>query len=534
MSLVRSLIITVLLPAILFAQNSIENGKKLMELEKNKSAQSMFTEIVKTSPTVDAYFYLGKSLLLDSLYQEASDNFLKAYNLDKENPLGFVGLGIANLIKKDSVGAFNSFEEAFDLSDSKDLNIYLETADAYILSGQKKFFYPISKLAEAKEKNSWKKNSAIYNKLGDIYFILNDGSNAINNYQIAIAYDKTNIHPYLLISGLYVRVKNFNEAEQFLKDAMSIDSLYAPTYKYYAEFYNSVKQYEISETMYKKYLDLSEITPAKKERYAILLYLAKKYNETIASLLELELIKPLTPQLQHILAFSFYSLDDFTNGIPAFGKYFDQVETAEITTTDYEYYAKLLGLAGKDSLAIENYRNSLKLDPGNCVLHGEIAAIYFKMKNWVNAADEFKLKQICGGKFSLREYFDFGRSLMMQNKYQDADSVFIKITVLKPEFPLGYLMRARANSSIDTTSELGLSKPHYEKFIELAAPSADAAKYKNDLVEAYSYLGYYFYLKKEENEFKQTWEENFKVNWQKVLTLDPNNTQASEALKIIK
>jgi len=533
MNLLRSVIITVLFSAVLSAQGSLENSKKLLDLEKYKEAQNNLKQLVASSPSTEAYFYLGKSLLADSLLQEAQDNFLKAKNADEENPLGFVAFGIASLIKNDSAAAVSNFEEAIDQSDSKDLNIYLEIADAYILTSQKKFMYPISKLNEAKEKN-WKKSSEIYTKLGDIYYILNDGSNAINNYQTAIAYDKENIHPYLRISDLYVRVKNYTDAEQFLKDAKSIDSLYAPTYRYIGEFYNSVKQYELSEQMYKKYLELTEITTAKKERYAVILYLAKKYEQTVAALLELELIKPLTPQLQHILAFSFYSLDNFNNGIAAFEKYFSQVNKSDITTTDYEYFAKLLGMSGKDSLAVVNYRNSLELNPENCALHGEIAASYFKMKKWSQAADEYKTKQNCSGKFLLREYFDYGRSLMMVKRYQDADSVFLKITELKPEFPLGYLMRARTNSSIDTTSELGLSKPHYEKFIELAAASADAPKYKNDLVEAYSYLGYYFYLKKDDIEFKTTWEENFKINWQKVLDLDPKNTQAAEALKITR
>lgn len=534
MTLFRYLIIIAIASTTVIAQNSADNAKRLLELEKYQSARSIFEELVKSSPSVENYYNLGKVLLTDSLYEEAQDNFIKAHNLDKENALGCIGSAITALLGKDSTGAFNQFEEAFDLSDSKDLNIYLEAADAYLLSGQKKFNYPISKLTEAAGKASWKRNTQIYTKLGDIYYKMNDGSNAINNYQTAIAYDKKNIHPYLRISDLYVRVKNFNDAEQYLRDAKAIDTMYAPTYRYYAEFYNAVKQYELSEQMYKRHLELSEINFEKKERYSIILYLAKKYEQTIAALAELELLKPLSPQLQHILAFSFYSIEDYKNGIPGFEKYFSQVELSALTTTDYEYYAKLLTMAGKDSLAIENYRNSLKLNPENCLLHGDIAAIYFKMKKWSETAEEYKAKESCKGKFSLREYFDYGRALMMLNRFQEADSVFIRITTLKPEFPLGYLMRARANSSIDTTSELGLSKPHYDRFIELAANSADAPKYKNDLIEAYSYLGYYFYLKKDESEFSSTWQENFKVNWEKVLQLDPNNNQATEALKITK
>jgi hypothetical protein len=118
--------------------------------------------------------------------------------------------------------------------------------------------------------------------------------------------------------------------------------------------------------------------------------------------------------------------------------------------------------------------------------------------------------------------------------YTEADIIYANVIEQKPTLPLGYLTRARANSLIDTTSELGLAKPYYEKFIELAATSSDAAKYKNDLIEAYSYLGYFYYIKKDDETYKSIWKENFKITWGKVLELDPENLQAKEALKNIK
>jgi lipoprotein NlpI len=72
-----------------------------------------------------------------------------------------------------------------------------------------------------------------------------------------------------------------------------------------------------------------------------------------------------------------------------------------------------------------------------------------------------------------------------------------------------------------------LAKPFYEKYIELAlADSANAAKYRDGLIECYEYLGNFYALK---NEFSIT-EEYLK----KILELNPVDEKAKKGLKMIK
>ena len=60
------------------------------------------------------------------------------------------------------------------------------------------------------------------------------------------------------------------------------------------------------------------------------------------------------------------------------------------------------------------------------------------------------------------------------------------------------MLRAQANTHIDSTSEAGLAKPFYEKYIEIAlADSINLTKYQYGLIEAYGYLAYYYILKKD-------------------------------------
>ena len=53
-------------------------------------------------------------------------------------------------------------------------------------------------------------------------------------------------------------------------------------------------------------------------------------------------------------------------------------------------------------------------------------------------------------------------------------------------------------SQIDTADVEGLAKPHYEKFIDcVTADSATAMKSCQQLIQSYSYLAFYYELKKD-------------------------------------
>ncbi|MEG2071273.1 MAG: hypothetical protein RR034_07870, partial [Bacteroidales bacterium] len=91
----------------------------------------------------------------------------------------------------------------------------------------------------------------------------------------------------------------------------------------------------------------------------------------------------------------------------------------------------------------------------------------------------------------------------------------------------GYLWKARTNSLLDPDSEMGLAKPYYEKTIEILIEKKESTPIiNNSLIEAYSYLGYYYYLKNDNA--------NTLVYWNKVLELDPKNTNANAVLKTLK
>jgi len=107
----------------------------------------------------------------------------------------------------------------------------------------------------------------------------------------------------------------------------------------------------------------------------------------------------------------------------------------------------------------------------------------------------------------------------ISDDYAKADTAFGTLISKVPDLAVAYFWKARAEANFDPESEKGLSKPYYEKFLTVS--NTDTSKFKKEIIEAYKYFGYYYFLK---NDKPQSIE-----YWRKVLDLDPNDPQAKPA-----
>jgi tetratricopeptide (TPR) repeat protein len=191
--------------------------------------------------------------------------------------------------------------------------------------------------------------------------------------------------------------------------------------------------------------------------------------------------------------------------------------SVEYLPTDYENYSDLLSRTGNDSLAIEYLLKITELDSSRKDIYGKMSILYFKEKNWSGVVSSLQNK----GEITAQEYFDLGKAYYFLQDYVHADSAFNILVERVPDLAIGHFWKARVKTNFDPESDSGLAKPDYELFLQLS--SEDTLRFKKELIEAYSYLGYYYFLK-EDNA-------NSKLYWQKVYALDPKNIQAIEALK---
>jgi tetratricopeptide (TPR) repeat protein len=124
--------------------------------------------------------------------------------------------------------------------------------------------------------------------------------------------------------------------------------------------------------------------------------------------------------------------------------------------------------------------------------------------------------------FGKQELFYAGYNDYRGGNYKSADSVFQIYQQKYPSDPYGWYLGARAKEGIDTTNELGLAKPLYEKVIAISDTIQDKASIKNFAIPANRYMVAYFY-----NIKHQVDSAIFFNN--KILELDPTDATALKA-----
>ena len=128
-------------------------------------------------------------------------------------------------------------------------------------------------------------------------------------------------------------------------------------------------------------------------------------------------------------------------------------------------------------------------------------------------------------------------SVELMNMYLlKADTMFQVVVERSPTDYRGYLWRSRAAAVRDPELKEGLAKPLYEETLTVLdqdPSNKEKAATKRVYIEAYKYLGYYNYLQTTNPAKKNEAIAATKDYWNKMLELDPGNTEILEALKTL-
>lgn len=496
---------------------SIQDGLKLIDLEKFGQARKMFQDLVAKNPNSENNFYAGYAYLKIAKADSAQFYFEKGLAADAKSALNKVGLGSVKLFNKDKAAAKSLFDEAVSLSKSKNAEILYRIGEAYVSHENKDPNSAIQILEKALIIDP--KNAEYLLKLGDAYLEKNDGGNANLNYDRARAINPKLAKIYIQSGKVLERARNFKEAFKLYQQGIQADPSYSPAYRELGELYFRARQYDKAVENYKKYINSSDNSPETLFNYAGFLFLSKDYNESLNQLKKLE-NKISSPIYYRLLAYNQCELKQYEEGIKNMELFLSKAGADRILSSDYEYQGKLLVNSGKDTLAgVEKLRKAIEMDSSKTSLYREISSIYFKNKKYSQAAAEIETMIKKGIKANAQDYFELGRACYFDKSYPKADSAFAKLCEISKNSNSAYLWRARTGAKLDPDLKEGLAKSHYETYISL---TKDPEKSKKDLVEAYSYLGYFFMVKKEKAKADE--------NWNKVLELDPTNARAKEAL----
>ncbi|MCK7531137.1 MAG: tetratricopeptide repeat protein [Marinilabiliales bacterium] len=150
------------------------------------------------------------------------------------------------------------------------------------------------------------RNSEVYIIAGDIYILVNDGSKAIKNYNLAQDWDLKSPAANMKIGSIYVKGRNLMAAIPYYEQAIALDQNYAPAYRELGQLYSMAGRFNDSKKYFEKYLELTKGNIPAKIRYVNALFYAKEYDEVIKNVEEIFAVDNSRTYMNRIAGYSAY------------------------------------------------------------------------------------------------------------------------------------------------------------------------------------------------------------------------------------
>ena len=206
------------------------------------------------------------------------------------------------------------------------------------------------------------KNSNIFLIAGDIYMLVNDGSNAIKNYNLAQFADPQSPTANMKIGYVYVKGRALQTAIPFFEEAIKLNANYAPAYRELGQLYWRAGRYEQSKEYFKKYLELTAGNIPAKIRYVNSLFYAGDYEEVITNVEEILAVDKSRGYMNRLAGYSYYDKEnpDYDKALSYMETLFESVAPEFILKKDHLYVARILLKKNQSYSKTVDEQNSLK------------------------------------------------------------------------------------------------------------------------------------------------------------------------------
>lgn len=496
----------------------IAAAQKAIELERYNEARGL----LRNASSPEANYELGRLYQMRDLNDSAAAYFNKAAG---PTPFGQVAAGRAALVKGQNDAAAASFDAAVKATKSKDAKVLTMISQAYGESDVKNIDKALTYVNAAQTVNK-KDDPALMVARGQIYLHTDQGGGeAMTSFDRATMANANYTQAYYEKGVLDVRSRNAGDAVKNLQKAIELDPKYAPAYKELAEMYFYAGQYDKALSTFDQFRGVAEKSTNTDAEYASFLYLTKKYPEALTEINGVLAKEPNNVTMNRLKAYTLFETGDYAGANTAMDNYLRVTPAEKIIPDDYIYQGKILSRAGKTAEAKAALEKALavaspsqKKDVEDAIAKNSLASGDFSsaIKALANTAKNG----------DLADQYRLATAYKGAKMYTQADSVLNIITTAKPTYGPAYLERASVNYYLDPESTKGLSKPYYEKYIELSkAEGADPAKFRSGLVSSYNYLGAY--------ELQKNDKAAAKTYFQQTLAIDPADAFATNAMKAI-
>lgn len=506
-----------------------------------QTAKTYFEQQVSQSPA-ESNYYLGEIAFAQGKSDEAKAYYEKGIAASPIFMLNYVGQAKL-LLKSDPKAAELGFATALK-KNKKDSEVNVAIARAYYECGMKDI--ALVKIEAAKKFG--KKSPLVYTLEGDMLKAENKFGEAAGKYEQAIYFDPSYTVASIKCAQVYEAI-NSTLSIEILKKVIAEHPDYKIAYRDLGRSYTQNGQYQSAIEAFKTFFATGKYNVDDITKFASAYYFTDQYPQSIELVNEGLQLDSANFVLNRFRMYNAAKVKDTQHGV-AYADYFFTLKSVNGTfiPLDYTTYATILSEAGQFTKALDVYNKVLETDPTRTDLYKEIFAVYSKMGENVKAAEIFqKYIDLVGADnvealdfYQLgRAYYAAGTSLLSDSSVVDkamakdylikADTIFGTVSRLIPDSYTGYLWRGHANAAMDPETTLGLAKPYYEAAINSILSKSKETGIngnKKDLILAYRYLGYYFYLKEDKA--------NSAKYWNLILELEPNNATAKQVLDSYK
>jgi tetratricopeptide (TPR) repeat protein len=509
---------------------TIADGLRYLDNEQFINAGRIFRSLAATQPTAPNLYYLGHFYLnlerrdsVNGLYADSAKMvFQKGVQADPKFNLNYIGLGTYEISKGQFATGKLLIDKGVTASKGKDAELLYRAAEAYVYYHNNDALEANRLLDMAIKINP--KNPDYFNLKGDAFMLKNEGSPAANNYDQAKRIAPNSAKAYINYGNILIRAKSYQKALESYLEGMAKDSLYAPGYRQLGELYYKAGKFENAVASYRKYINMTDSRPENQYRFGAFLFLSKAYDEAISVLTNLpENYK--NDFRYRLLGYCQAEKQMAAEGFANMEIFMTKVDSSKHLASDYYYYGKLLIESGKDTAkGVVFMTKAADKDSSRMASLVEYGKKCFDAKRYLRAAEAYAVV-LERGKKTNQDYFNLGNAYFFGKDYVKADTVYSQLLRIQPKSILANLFKARCINfqKLDQDQSKGLAKPYYETFTLLVTPE-NQEKYKKQAVEAYSYLGGYYAIRKDVPQAHAA--------WKKVLEIEPDNKKAKDGLLI--
>jgi tetratricopeptide (TPR) repeat protein len=546
---------------------TLDEARTFTKNEQYDKAEALFQQLIKSEPSNSAiYFHYGENTLLNYFadtisnslniaMKQAADIFDQGVAANPADPLNNIGLAKVAFYNGDDAkaeelrvkakGLLPPYKKVTKIKDPKAYAYALaKIAESYIRFEQVDTAKALPFIREALSIDP--RNSEVYIIAGDIYILVNDGSKAIKNYNLAQDWDLQSPAANMKIGSIYVKGRNLTAAIPYYEQAIALDQNYAPAYRELGQLYSMAGRFNDSKKYFEKYLELTQGNIPAKIRYVNALFYAKEYQEVIKNVEEIFAVDQSRTYMNRIAGYSAYEEGNFDLAKQYMDRLFANLDADRIIKKDYIYYARILARKNQNyikmvidadndadelsklqaryatlkSPAKEQAKASIdvlqaKVDASKAqikVAEDELAMAFDAYDKAIKFGDEEDLNLVYEkgsvqygahyyaaaastwsylldkGRDSENDFIQVGRAYYQDKAFSKADETFSKMIAKYPDNLQGYLWMANTASAQDPDSELGIAKPKFQILLQKAA--VDSVRYAKEMYDAMRFLGY--------------------------------------------